>query len=373
METKVNRLVPFKATHPGEILGEELKERGIKQKAFAVQIGMQPTHLNELIKGKRNVTSDVALRLENALGIPYKTWMNLQNGYDYDCRMIAKKDEEERAALQKEAAYRELLNLSFLYKKFGIKARTSIERIQSLMLHLPEDPLNLPKLEAGIIGYFKRSEKLDVDDCNMRTWLLLAWEAIKESEVPFPYIQGNALTAAQEIADMANGGTLTVHRIKESLTQQGIIYVEIEKLPKTPIDAYSALIEGKRAIVVTYRHNDLDKLAFDILHELCHIDKHILQDGNSFISIERGKYSENPQEIEANKFAQDSLIPPEVWNKILQVNSKGVNPYAIINAVAKEAVKYGISQSIAVARYKHDTKFYQTNAYKSPQIFTIKS
>ena len=97
METKVNRLVPFKATHPGEILGEELKARGIKQKAFAEQIGMQSTHLNELIKGKRNVTSDVAIRLENALGIPYKTWMNLQNGYDYDCKMIAKKNEEEMA------------------------------------------------------------------------------------------------------------------------------------------------------------------------------------------------------------------------------------------------------------------------------------
>lgn len=373
METKVNRLVPFKATHPGEILGEELKARGIKQKAFAEQIGMQSTHLNELIKGKRNVTSDVAIRLENALGIPYKTWMNLQNGYDYDCKMIAKKNEEEMAALQKEAAYRELLNLPYLYKRFCIKSRTSIERIQTLIGYLPEDPLNLPKLEAGIIGYFKRSDKLDIDDRNMRTWLLLAWGAIKEAKVPVPYIQGNALTAAKEIADMANEGTLTVYRIKECLTQQGIIYVEIEKLPKNPIDAYSALIEGKRAIVVTYRHNDLDKLAFDILHELCHIDKHILQDGNSFISIDRGKYSENPQEVEANKFAQDFLIPPTVWNKILKVNSKGVNPYAIINTVAKEAVKYGISQSIAVARYKHDTKFYQTNAYKSPQIFVVKS
>lgn len=369
METKVNRLVPFKATHPGEVLGEELKARGIKQKAFAAQIGMQSTHLNELIKGKRNMSKDIAIRLEEVLGIPYKTWMNLQNGYEYDCRMIAQKSEEERVYLQKEAAYKELLNLSLLYRKYSIHAKSCMERIKALLSHLTEDPLNLPTLEIKIVGYFKRSEKLRIDERNMRTWLLLAWEAIKEAKASAPYMQGNALVAAKEVADMANKGILSVQRIKECLTRQGIIYVEIEKLPKTPIDAYSALIDGKRAIVVTYRHNDLDKLAFDLLHELCHIDKHIMQDGSSFISIERGKYSDNPQEIEANKFAQDSLIPPATWNKILQVNSKGVNPYAIINTVAKEAAKYGISKSIAVARYKHDTNFYQTNAYKSPQIF----
>lgn len=47
----------------------ELEERGLKQKAFAAQIGMQPSHLNELLKGKRNITPAIAQKLEEALGI----------------------------------------------------------------------------------------------------------------------------------------------------------------------------------------------------------------------------------------------------------------------------------------------------------------
>ena len=53
---------------------EELRERGIKQKDFAKQIGMQATHLSEFIRGKRNLNDDLAMKLENHLGIPYKTW-----------------------------------------------------------------------------------------------------------------------------------------------------------------------------------------------------------------------------------------------------------------------------------------------------------
>ena len=369
METKVNRLIPFKATHPGEILGEELKARGIKQKAFAGQIGMQPTHLSELIKGKRNITSDIAMRLENALGIPYKNWMNLQGGYDYDCKMIAKRNEQEAEAMRTEAAFREMVNLNYLYKNYSIKFHTSKERIKALLDRIVFNPLDFPKLEVSIVGYFKRSEKLMIDDKNMRTWLLLAWESIRADNPVNSYKQGNALLAAREIARMANDGTLSIQSIKDCLSKYGIIYAEVDKLPHAPIDAYSARINGKMAIAVTYRHNDLDKLAFDILHELCHLDRHITDETCSFISIDNDEYSENPQESEANRFAQDILIPTDVWDEILKANSTSLNPYSIINSIAREAVKHGISQTIAVARYKHDTKFYETNAYRSPKIF----
>ena len=84
MATKDNRLIPGRAIHPGEILREELRERGIKQKDFAQSIGVQATHLNEFIKGKRNLNEDLAMKLESQLGISFKVWMNLHNGYMYE-------------------------------------------------------------------------------------------------------------------------------------------------------------------------------------------------------------------------------------------------------------------------------------------------
>lgn len=75
---------PFNPVHPGTILKEELKARGIRQKVFAASIGMQPTHLNALLQGGRNITAQLALRLETALKIPAATWMNLQENYNLD-------------------------------------------------------------------------------------------------------------------------------------------------------------------------------------------------------------------------------------------------------------------------------------------------
>lgn len=92
MVTKNNRPVPVRAVHPGEILREELLERGIKQKDFAQLIGVQATHLNEFIKGKRNLNEDLAIKLEKSLGVPFKTWMSLHNGYVYDCKAIEERE-----------------------------------------------------------------------------------------------------------------------------------------------------------------------------------------------------------------------------------------------------------------------------------------
>lgn len=83
--TSVNRVAPVFPVHPGSILGEELKARGIRQKDFAAEIGMQASHLSALIHGTRNFTADLASKVESALeGIPAGFWLNLQAQYTMD-------------------------------------------------------------------------------------------------------------------------------------------------------------------------------------------------------------------------------------------------------------------------------------------------
>lgn len=76
-------IIPVVATHPGSVLKKELKARSIKHKDFAEAISMPASNLSELINGKRNVTEAIAVKLEEALGIPFQNWMNLQNRYHY--------------------------------------------------------------------------------------------------------------------------------------------------------------------------------------------------------------------------------------------------------------------------------------------------
>ena len=81
----VARRLPTKRppTHPGEMLLEEfLKPLGISQSAFAVRLGISFPRLNEVIRGKRSVTPDTALRLAHVLGMSADFWLGLQQDWD---------------------------------------------------------------------------------------------------------------------------------------------------------------------------------------------------------------------------------------------------------------------------------------------------
>ena len=89
-----NRPIPFEATHPGSILKEELKERGISHDKFAVTIGVAKFIVSEIINEKRNITPDFSLKLEAALGVSAEFWMNVQAAYEYDILRIAARDKK---------------------------------------------------------------------------------------------------------------------------------------------------------------------------------------------------------------------------------------------------------------------------------------
>ena len=70
-------------THPGEMLLEEfLKPLEISQSAFAIRLGVSFPRLNEVIRGKRAVTPDTALRLARVLGMSADFWLGLQQDWD---------------------------------------------------------------------------------------------------------------------------------------------------------------------------------------------------------------------------------------------------------------------------------------------------
>ena len=70
-------------THPGEMLLEEfLKPLGMSQSEFAAHLGVSFPRLNEIIRGKRGITPDTALRLARVLGMSAEFWLGLQLDWD---------------------------------------------------------------------------------------------------------------------------------------------------------------------------------------------------------------------------------------------------------------------------------------------------
>lgn len=360
-------MIPAIATHPGNILKKELKARGIKQKDFAKAIGMPAPNLSELIKGKRNITEAIAIKLEESLGIPFQNWMNLQNRYHYVVKCREELDATESKALAEEQSLGARLNLTALYKFYGIICHRASDRLVALKEKLAIDLNELQSLEVNTDGYFKRSENLKVEETNMRTWLLLAWSEASNAVIEDQYSPEKGMEAAIQIARMANEKVLSPASLKETLNKNGIIYIHVPKLEAAPIDAYSMTTGNHPAIVVTYRHNDLDKLVFNVLHEIGHIRLHITN-GKSFISVENDYSSRSKAEKEADQFANDVLIPQDKWERIMSAKPQSLSPHVIVHTIAKQAEKNGISASIAVARYKKETRCYNIRGYRSPRI-----
>lgn len=70
-------------THPGEILLYEfLEPLGLTQKALADHLGVPVQRINELVRGKRGVTTETAWLLAQAFGTTPEFWMNLQMQYE---------------------------------------------------------------------------------------------------------------------------------------------------------------------------------------------------------------------------------------------------------------------------------------------------
>jgi addiction module HigA family antidote len=83
--------------HPGEMLLEEfLKPLGISQSAFAIRLGVSFPRLNEVIRQKRSVTPDTALRFAQVTGMSADFWLGLQ--LDWDLWHVLRSNDAERIA-----------------------------------------------------------------------------------------------------------------------------------------------------------------------------------------------------------------------------------------------------------------------------------
>ncbi|MCH7974175.1 MAG: HigA family addiction module antidote protein [Bacteroidetes bacterium] len=98
-----NKIAPI---HPGEILLEEfLNPMEISQYRLAKDINVPPRRINEIVLGKRSITTDTALRLSEYFGLSERFWLNLQMKYNLE----TEKD-KLKGRIRKEVKRRSLVN-----------------------------------------------------------------------------------------------------------------------------------------------------------------------------------------------------------------------------------------------------------------------
>jgi HTH-type transcriptional regulator/antitoxin HigA len=119
MATRNENSAPFMAVHPGMMIKPELDERGISQKAFAKMLGTQPSHLSEVLNGKRALTTELAMKIEHAIGLPAKLLLSAQTQYELELASQNHVDDKQQETVAVTIPIKDHSLLQELVRRFG--------------------------------------------------------------------------------------------------------------------------------------------------------------------------------------------------------------------------------------------------------------
>ena len=353
---KINDLIPGEATHPGEILKDELDTRRLSQTDFAKQIGYQKSQLNEILSRKRGINADLALLLQETLKIDAEYWMNAQKMYELDVARINKKNHQRLEAITQWKMIEDYIPTKF-FKAQGVISGDPLEDIPTV-----KEIYKITTFEEfgtiyanGNYQRFRKSEKLSTDKINLVGWVrLVEYRADQLSVSKFDYKHKDDLIKELNLALYKNKNLM--NKVSEVLKEAGIKIVYQEKYEKTPVDGVSLWSDGNPAIGMSLRHKRIDNFAFTLFHELGHVYLHLLNDNKAeFIDLnaDDADYKKTKEEKEANEFASENLINKASWKDF----SESLN-YRSDAAIKKFSSKVKVNPAIIRGRVCHETKDY---------------
>ncbi len=349
--------------NPGELLREELKAKKIKQIDFAATIGMPSSVLNDIVNGKRNITPDIAVLLETAVGIDASTWLKIQAERDIEIARAKAPLIQKQKDIETWQAIQDCCNTSYINRALpGGIGKTLAEKIENVLKFFhATDAKSLKKLFIEDVNpaFFRKSQKLAYVATDLFTWKQIAYnrstDDIQDCRAHFKVeFQEDLL---QDLLTILYENTDTINRISDTLRQYGIKFQIIANEKGTHIDGFSFWQGKNPTITLTLRYQRIDILAFTLFHELGHLFKHFnnLDAGDNYITLTEKE--DCIEEQEADDFASSALIPSNKWS-IFKVRNEDVSPYAITNKIIDFARENRIHPAIVLGRYQHDTKIY---------------
>ena len=93
---KIAATGPIPPTHPGEDLLELIRDHGLTQYRLAKELAVPQTRIMQIVKGRRAISADTALRLARFFGMSKEYWLNRQMHFDLECAQIARGVEIEK-------------------------------------------------------------------------------------------------------------------------------------------------------------------------------------------------------------------------------------------------------------------------------------
>ncbi|VTR62449.1 XRE family plasmid maintenance system antidote protein [Actinobacillus pleuropneumoniae] len=348
----VNDLIynPNYAVPPGETLLDTLEELNMTQAELAKRMNRPTKTINEIIKGKAEITPTTALELEMTTGVPAQLWNNLERNYRTQLASI-----KERESFIEQIDFLDAIPVKEMIKRGWIqKYKDSVDQLVEVLKFY-----RLSTVEAwdAIWGNeladnvaFRKALTYESDKGAISAWLRQGEiEAEKIICQPFDKQKFRFLLQndVRELTTESNPEVFLPKLIK-LCSDVGVAVVLIKELPKCRVNGATYWVSSDKAVIqLSARYKSDDHLWFTFFHEAGHIVLH----GKKETFLETGNKTEEEvlKEQEADKFASETLIPSNLYNKFslrrIFISHQTVTDFA---------EEIGIAPGIVVGRLQHD-------------------
>lgn len=334
---------PSNVSPPGETLADILDERGMTQAELAERTGRPIKTINEIIKGKSAITSETAIQFERVLGVPAEFWNQREANYrGYLAREKEVDSLKDYKAWIKKFPLKEMANRGWINK---LESSTTDQMIQILNYFGVASP---EQWEAGWTQRrlaFRKAVNINVDLGAISIWLRQG-EIEAEKIQCKPFNKEKLVEALQDIRALTKERepSVFIPRLIEICADCGVAVVFVKPFPKGGVHGSSSWLNSDKALIqLSVRGKSADTLWFTIFHELGHILKHSKK--QLFVELDKDVKNKSPEEVEADAFASETLIPESKLNQWL--NQIGTPTQFNILAFADEQ---GIASGIVVGR-----------------------
>jgi len=323
------------AIPPGATIREQIENRGMKQKEFALRMDLSEKHISRLINGQVELTQDVSLRLESVLGVPASFWNNMEVIYrEKLARIESEEDMNRDIEIIKAFPYSKIAALGWVDK-----TRKPEEKVNQLRQFFEVAKLNLlENLRIPGIAYRKTGEN-SFSDYSLAVWAQKARLEARKYNVE-PINISKLEKVMPNIREMTTKSPeIFCKELIELLGGCGIALIFLPHIGGSFLHGATFYDGNKIVMGLTVRGKYADKFWFSLFHELHHIiSGHIINAQETTLEEEK----------EADCFAKDTLISPYDYNDFLEkqcyskdciisfANKIGVSPGIVLGRLQKE-------------------------------------
>lgn len=341
-----NEYIPDLVSPPGETLIDKLEELGMSQAELARRTGRPRKTINEIAQGKTAITPRTALQLERVLGISASFWNNRERQYQ---EYLAKKEEEVRLA--DEVEWLQEFPIRDMIEKDWIRGcNDEISQLDELLGFFGvASPAQWRSMWSRLSTAFRKTQAFASDPKAVSAWLRRG--EIEAQEIRCrPYNEDVFLELLEtEIRSLTTQPPdVFQYALVDLCAQVGVAVTFVPQISGARVSGATRWLTSNKALIqLSLRYKTDDQLWFTFFHEAGHILLH----GKRDIFLEEGKDTDGAKEDEADRFAADTLIPPEELESFL---SKPLSVYRSIQGIKAFASEIGIAPGIVVGRLQHD-------------------